>query len=290
MENQQLSTNKQKGAPFKVGEFYGDLEILELYPNKDVCKVKCHKCGTITDMAKSTLTKRRQKYMEGCKICWQRKPVREDLFKYHKGDKIGDYELIECTGKQLGQWRAKCIKCGQEQIIRIANARKRIRSGCTSCNPRPGQRLPIKTNPFINYIKPTIYSLDERTYRDYKKKFEVFNTHKTRKYKEFTLTLDEWTKLIHSNCYYCGAEPSLNNSWNNGCNRRTTHPEEFAMNGIDRVDPNKGYTIDNCVPCCQLCNRMKWDTTYNVWITQMKKILNHIGESSTTISKESTLK
>lgn len=49
-------------------------------------------------------------------------------------------------------------------------------------------------------------------------------------------------------------------------------------------------SIDNCVPCCGCCNRMKMDLTLPFFLEQIKKIyLNH-KESSTTISKESTSK
>ena len=44
-------------------------------------------------------------------------------------------------------------------------------------------------------------------------------------------------KIINSRCYYCS--------------------KLVAFNGIDRVDSNKGYTKDNCVPCCKKCNFMK---------------------------------
>jgi hypothetical protein len=28
-------------------------------------------------------------------------------------------------------------------------------------------------------------------------------------------------------------------------------------NGIDRIDSNLGYEINNCIPCCGTCNYMK---------------------------------
>lgn len=45
--------------------------------------------------------------------------------------------------------------------------------------------------------------------------------------------------LLYHNCTYCdGALPP------------TGH-------GLDRIDPLKGYTLDNVVPCCTACNRIK---------------------------------
>lgn len=43
------------------------------------------------------------------------------------------------------------------------------------------------------------------------------------------------------------------------------------LNGIDRLDSNIGYNIENCVTCCKQCNIMK-----NVW--SEKDFLNKIKE------------
>ena len=46
--------------------------------------------------------------------------------------------------------------------------------------------------------------------------------------------------LMTSACVYCGLL-ELN----------------VRVNGIDRLDSSKGYTSENCVPCCKSCNFMK---------------------------------
>lgn len=46
------------------------------------------------------------------------------------------------------------------------------------------------------------------------------------------------------------------------------------LNGIDRIDSSKGYTIDNCVSCCPLCNQMKSNIDQNMFLTQIEKIYN----------------
>lgn len=58
--------------------------------------------------------------------------------------------------------------------------------------------------------------------------------------------------------------------------------------GIDRIDSSKDYTLDNCVPCCFICNRIKNKYDLNTFFDKVEKIyLKHI-KGSTTISKEST--
>ena len=53
------------------------------------------------------------------------------------------------------------------------------------------------------------------------------------------LSIDDVSFYYTQPCQYCGDEP-------NG-----------KLNGIDRQDNSIGYTIENCVPCCQTCNFAK---------------------------------
>ena len=65
------------------------------------------------------------------------------------------------------------------------------------------------------------------------------------------LTDEQAFLLIESPCYYTGKLPSTKMAAKSG--------EIFLYNGIDRVDSSKGYTYENCVPCCWEINRMKND-------------------------------
>jgi hypothetical protein len=57
---------------------------------------------------------------------------------------------------------------------------------------------------------------------------------------EWKLTDDEAKKMLISPCIYC------------------KHIDlEVRVNGIDRLDSSKPYTLENCRPCCKNCNYMK---------------------------------
>ena len=55
----------------------------------------------------------------------------------------------------------------------------------------------------------------------------------------FTLSESDFENLIIQPCYYCGFQSAS------------------RLNGIDRVDNNKGYIITNCISCCKMCNVIK---------------------------------
>lgn len=105
--------------------------------------------------------------------------------------------------------------------------------------------------------------------KDIRHKYIHFKCNAKRKNKTFSfeLTKEEVIRLCESPCYYCGKQRCL---------------------GIDRVDNAKGYTIDNCVPCCGICNNMKRDLSQKVFLNKVQEISNNLIKSSTTISKEST--
>ena len=57
-----------------------------------------------------------------------------------------------------------------------------------------------------------VYSIEERLYNYYKSRILKHNESSKRKFKEFKLSLEEFTRLVKSNCYYCNSEPTEDNS------------------------------------------------------------------------------
>lgn len=89
----------------------------------------------------------------------------------------------------------------------------------------------------------------------------------------FELTKEQVRELIEQDCHYCGQKPLVRYTAI-GC------AGEYAWNGIDRVDNTKGYTTDNCVPCCKLCNLGKRDLTideFTSWIERTYHALKDRG-------------
>lgn len=101
----------------------------------------------------------------------------------------------------------------------------------------------------------------------------LMNTYKYRCRKtglSFGLTLNEFQGLTTANCHYCGDVPSQ-------IYRQHTcsHLSDYVYNGIDRIDSNKGYVVNNCVSCCKTCNYMKRDMNVEGFHTHINKIFLH---------------
>ena len=82
---------------------------------------------------------------------------------------------------------------------------------------------------------------------------------------KYSLSKDEFRYLTKQNCYYCGSVPktSYKSQNSNG---------HYIYNGIDRLNNEKGYILDNCVSCCETCNRAKLQMTENEFLILIRKI------------------
>lgn len=281
MENQKQSIREK----FVPGAIIGGLKIIEKIENKNRYKVQCILCNDILNVHEDSLRNRlKDSEIYGCAKCTRQKIYKSQIV-WKEGDIIGDYKLIfPHVNRQSGLWNVECLKCGSKLTVSLNNAKKRKRSGCYYCNPNPGQQVPSKEKE--QGTKPQIYSRDELYYRIYKNKIENLNKKSSitgRKYKEWKLSLKEFSQLIHDKCVYCGAEPEYKESFTT-----KSHPnEKLYANGIDRIDSNKGYTIDNCVSCCTICNRMKLDLNQQEFYNHITKILQYSNKCSTTIETAS---
>jgi len=125
-------------------------------------------------------------------------------------------------------------------------------------------------NQFAKDPKVIAKSLYTRCGRSKKEPFKRFYD----KYKKeapnrklsFELSLEEFTRIMQGNCYYCNAEPSV--KWFDAFN-------SVIGNGVDRRDNSIGYTLDNAVPCCKTCNYMKRDMEEKDFIDKCVAIAIH---------------
>lgn len=81
------------------------------------------------------------------------------------------------------------------------------------------------------------------------------------------LTDEDFDRLTALDCYYCGGPPSAmrksNQTYENG---------DFIYTGIDRKDNALGYTPENVVPSCAICNRAKSSMPYGDFMTWVARL------------------
>ncbi len=75
---------------------------------------------------------------------------------------------------------------------------------------------------------------------------------------EFNLSINDFNNIVNNSCYLCGK------------NNTNLH-----INGIDRINNNIGYTINNCVSCCGECNYFKKDFLLNLIYNKCNLITNN---------------
>lgn len=155
------------------------------------------------------------------------------------------YKAELLVGKTIGEWFVKSYQktkngtlmfvkcsCGTEGYRRYET----IAYGkSSSCGCKHSEIITKKQ------IKPDNYSAKLKLYNSYKKSAKHRNL-------EFDLTFDELLQISQLDCFYCNKIPS---------NLINLKHSKYRYSGIDRVDNARGYTKDNCVPCCIECNELK---------------------------------
>ena len=155
-------------------------------------------------------------------------------------------------------FKCKCNRCGRITIVRADRF------------TRNSTYLPVScSHCVIDRQKETAenkYQISKT--KSYRNKISNIRSNARLRNLDINLSDEEIKEFLDSNCYYCGCEKAF---------------------GIDRIDSKKGYTKDNCVPCCKICNIMKNKFDLDLFLDKIIKIYNRFhNKSSTTISKEST--
>ena len=148
-----------------------------------------------------------------------------------------------------------CSKCKRELDIvnfyKDNNRKDSLDTYCKSC------RKEVKK---INNIKNPIKYSDRKEYYDkwrytFTGRFSRTRQQANDRKINFALTLEDYLDFWDKKCYYCNLP---------------------SMGGIDRVDNNIGYELDNCIPCCWRCNVMKSNQNQQDFIWHCKAIVNNL--------------
>jgi hypothetical protein len=74
---------------------------------------------------------------------------------------------------------------------------------------------------------------------------------------DFEISFEQYCDIVSNPCYYCNVI------------------QLRGFNGIDRIDQQKSYTVDNCVNSCKMCNYMKGSVDANTFFRRVEHILTY---------------
>jgi len=148
----------------------------------------------------------------------------------------------------------KCCKCHKDKSVdsfyrKWDNRVNKyvVSSWCKTCQNEAVRRWQNKNKDKVRqYDKARDNTIDGR-YRRYKHEAKRRNI-------DFNITKNQFKTYWKKKCYFCGGE--------------------IKTIGLDRIDNNKGYSIDNLKSCCKVCNRMKGKMSYPNFINHCKKIVS----------------
>lgn len=303
-----------------VGQVYGDWEVLEEgepYQNKSTKYTRrtwrclCHhilndgsECGNIEDVLETNL-------VNGGSSCCKKCCKDKTSIKINSGEIYRKYKVIEritenveicdsdasflcecqcklkskrvVKGQSLLNKNAprRCGAMGCDETVCIVDDNRQIKKHickqcqkmkdisefkksvsythkwiCLKCDPLPEKEEKTKKQKFLEY-----------RYNFYQKRAET-------KQIDFEFTLEEFDNLTKQPCFYCGEYT------------RGSKHDEIRHCGIDRIKSEKGYTKDNCVPCCHGCNVMKMDLEPFEFLRKTKKIQERLNNITNALNNK----
>ncbi len=145
------------------------------------------------------------------------------------GKKFGKWLVIEFPkNKKYGTnlWLCRC-ECGLEKEVSEVSLNHGLSKGCRKCFEDT-----VKIRPY-----EALYNQFVRTVKKSKK--------------HSSISYEDFLQFTHQKeCFYCGKKIS----WL----KYTTKSSSRAYH-LDRKDNSLGYSVENCVVCCAICNRLKSD-------------------------------
>ena len=188
-----------------------------------------------------------------------------------RGTRFGKLTAIEAAFK-LGNryhWLCNC-DCGNAIVVKssLLVAGSMTNCGCDSLAGNPRSHIIIRRQYNMTVVKRS---------RD------MGRTN--------LISLEQFSNIILKSCFYCGASPSgfaKGIKWikDTSC---VDNDSFILVNGIDRIDSDKGYEIDNVRPCCNDCNSVKNNLKDDEFMGMVLRIYNHWAKKYTTNDNGNTI-
>lgn len=155
------------------------------------------------------------------------------------GERFGRLVVISREGSKKKEkaswstWKVRC-DCGKEKVV-IGSVLLRGDTQSCGCLHKDVVSLPAGQAVYNSLLRGYIDNACRRNLK-------------------WGLTEKQFKVLISQPCHYCNSLPARV--------FRKRLIGSFCCNGVDRIDNSLGYTPDNVVAACRVCNRAKGTLTY----------------------------
>ena len=181
-------------------------------------------------------------YEGTCREC---KVKKHEYYEKNKEDIL--QKSAEYRESHKEQKSARDQKYAQANKGKIQKYQKEYRASHKETNAAYQKQYRIKNKDKLDEYKKSPHN-----------RYKSYRNNARKKERNFDFSENDFIEFTKQPCVYCGEYSD-------------TYDGEL-FNGIDRIDSDLGYSIDNCVPCCAICNRMKMDMCVDVWFEKMKQI------------------
>ena len=230
----------------ETGNHYGRLLVLERAPSLDGSTVACWLCQCDCGQTKVIRgTSLRAGHTKSCGCIWREnlrigwEKARTRLTINEIGNRHGRWLVLKRAVTPHDRagvyWLCQC-DCGQTKVVRGTILRKGGSKSCGCLQREMSSGRPCKPHGVAAFNN--LFSLYRSGARQRDLKWQIPKT----KFKELT----------SSSCFYCGVKP-----FREALPRGNGNTGSYLYNGLDRVNNEHGYTLDNVVPCCWECNDIK---------------------------------
>ena len=240
----------------RIGEKFHRLTVLEILPGSGRAKWKCKcECGRITIANGASIASGNT---TSCG-CFLKQRISESRLVDFSGKTVGHWTVLyrapnkrKPSGAFAVWWRCRC-RCGIEKDVNAGSLQSgtSLSCGCTQ-RDRLGFGVASLRRWLVSYKNSAV-----------------------RRGLPFLLSDTEFTALVSLPCHYCGSQPTIHN-----CHPLRPINGRVAVNGLDRKNPNLGYTVGNVVPCCKTCNRAKMVMSYSEFVAWIQMAARHLEATS----------
>lgn len=189
--------------------------------------------------------------------CLQKEIVKGIVSKIKPGDKFGHLTAIrfipKLSEKDTSQWECFC-SCGKTVNVRSYSL---LHGRTQSCGCKSNE---IRHASFLEkgIILDHIVAKINRWFHYYTKSAKERGL-------DFTIDLDFFRNTVTKDCWYCGAPAEL---------------QKRKFNGLDRMQNDLGYTPENCLPCCWICNKRKSASNYDEFRDWVTTVANNLKKKT----------